>query len=464
MPVPRALAPLRHRPFALLWGGAFLSNIGTWMEAITVGIYVQETTGQAGWTGFVAGAAFIPNALLGPIGGALADRLPRRALLLTTNSIQALLAGLLAVLVANGSPSPAIIALIMFGAGCIGAAQFPAYQSILPDLVPVEDVPGAVALTSTQWNLGRVIGPALAGVAIALGGYGWALGINTASFFAPLTVIAIIPIPLPASTAGESLLRAMRAGITFARRDPGLRVAIRFLAFAAFFAAPFIALVPAFSDEVLHAELTQHGTAWLVTAQGLGAVVAGLLLGGYTERFGVRRLLLALMAALPVTLVLYALAPNLYLAVPAIFLVGLVYLGVLASSTTIAQLRAPAAMRGRVLSLFLVVLGFLYPVGAAVQGRIGDAVGLRVVTAGTAAIYAAVVFGAWIRDRHFLDPLDVPPDLGAPAHGEGVLGVVPTAGETPVGEPGKDRAARLPDDTDPTVPVAGAVHPGPEEP
>lgn len=441
MPLPRALAPLRHRPFALLWGGAFLSNIGNWMETITVGVYVQRTTGQAGWTGLVAGAAFIPNALFGPVGGALADRLPRKPLLIVATALQLILAGTLAVLVTRGTATPGVIAVIVFVAGCVGAAQFPAYQSILPDLVPVEDLPGAVALSSTQWNLGRVIGPALAGIVIAIGGYGWALGINTLSFLAPLIVVVIIHIPPPAAKPTESLLRSMRDGFAFARQDPGLRVSLQFLAVAAFLAAPFIALVPAISDKVLHAETTSHGTAWLVTAQGLGAVVAGLSLGGLTTRYGIRNILLRLMLALPIALFLYAIAPTLWFAVPAIFVVGLVYLGVLASSTTVAQLRAPAAMRGRVLSLFLVVLGLLYPIGAALQGRLGDTFGLRRVTAIAAILYGVVVYGAWLVRPGFLDPLDAPVPEGAPGVEETELGIAPVPEEIrPRSNRGSDRS------------------------
>ena len=132
----KPFAPFRHRVFAAFWTGAFLSNIGTWMETVGVGIYVTAKTDNSGWTGLVAAAGFLPGALLGPIGGALADRLPRKALLLTTTSIQTTLATLLAYLAATGHPSPAVVTLIVFAEGCAQAIGFPTYQSVLPDLVP----------------------------------------------------------------------------------------------------------------------------------------------------------------------------------------------------------------------------------------------------------------------------------------------------------------------------------------
>ena len=126
----------------------------------------------------------MPNAVLGPFGGALADRLPRRRLLLTTTAVQTLLAGSLCLLAAVDEAHPAAVTLIVLAAGCAQAIGFPSYQAMLPDLVPREDIPGAVALGSAQWNLGRVIGPALAGIVISLGGFEWAFAVNTVSFLA----------------------------------------------------------------------------------------------------------------------------------------------------------------------------------------------------------------------------------------------------------------------------------------
>src|SRR5262249_43162309 len=156
--------------FARLWTGAFVSNIGTWMEAVALGYYVTKVTHQAAWTGTIAAAAFLPIAFFGPLGGALADRIARKGLLIATNLVQTGLAAFLTVLFVVGNPSAPILTLIALGNGICAALSFPSFQAILPDLVPSDDLPGAVALSSAQYNLGRVVGPALAGVAIAIGG------------------------------------------------------------------------------------------------------------------------------------------------------------------------------------------------------------------------------------------------------------------------------------------------------
>lgn len=383
-----------------------MSNIGRWMEAVAVGVLVTETTDQAGWTGLVAVAAFAPNAFLSPLGGALADRYHRRTLLLVTMGVQCALAVALTVLAVGGAPSPGTVTFIVFVAGCFGALGFPAYQAILPELVPHDDLPGAIALASAQWNLGRVIGPACAGIAIKLGGYSWAFGINAASYAAVITVLAILPLARKKPVATR-LWRAITDGFRFVRDEPGIRATLVYMLVTVFLAAPFIGLIPAMAIKVFDAGTT--GTAALVTAQGLGAVVTGVMFGSIQARLGSRRTLLVSVWLLPPTLVAYALAPTIWFAVAAIFAVGAVYLGALSSFTTIGQLRAPDEMRGRVMSVLMMILGGLFPLGSLLQGALGDRIGLRVTVVGAAVLYAGAL--AWLstRRRAALDALDVSP-------------------------------------------------------
>ena len=204
----------------------------------------------------------------------------------------------------------------MLGAGCANAIGFPAFQAMLPDLVPRADVPGAVALSSAQWNLGRVIGPALAGLVIGLGGYELAFAINTLSFFAVFAVVASFHLPPPTSTRG-AVDRAVDP-----RRAPGSCAAIpRCGSSSGAWRSTRCSRrrssrsIPAVALNVFHEE--KLGTAALVTAQGLGAVCMGLSLATLFARFGTRRVMLGVLGTLPVALVAYALAPVLPLAVVA---------------------------------------------------------------------------------------------------------------------------------------------------
>ena len=392
------LGPLRHRSYALFWGGALVSNIGNWMETVAAGILVTETTGQAGWTGLIAVAGFLPSAVIGPFGGALADRIERRRLLIGTNAGAMLLAALLSVVAAHGTPAPATIALILFASGCISAVGFPAYQAILPDLVPKEELLGAIALSSAQWNLGRVIGPAVAGAAILLGGFAWAFALNALTFLAVIGALLAIRLPPPPAPTGLSMLRRIGEGARFARRDPGVRLAIGTLALFSLLAGPFIALVPAMAIKVLHAGT--GGTTALVTGQGIGAVAMAFSLSTLAARFGRQRLLLATWVLLPPTLILYASAPRIWLAVPAIVVLGALYMSMLSGLSTIVQLRTPQALRGRVLSLHATALSTMYPLGSITQGALADRIGLRTVTLSCAGLLALILVIGWVLGLH----------------------------------------------------------------
>jgi len=413
MPLPRSLAPLRHRRYAAFWTGAFASNIGTWMETVAVGVLVTTQTGQAGWAGLVAAAAFVPNAFLGPLGGALADRIPRRRLLLGSVTVQAVLAGVLTTLAALDAAEPWNVTLIVLASGCAGAIGFPAYQSLMPDLVPREELPAAVALGSAQWNLGRVIGPAIAGIVIDVAGFEWAFAINTLSFLAVIAAIAPLRLPAPRPREGESIATAIRDGARYASREPGIRAVMTYLALNSLLAAPFIALVPAVALTVFDNEDT--GTAALVTAQGVGAVLMALSIGGLAHRFGQRRVLLGGLAVLPPALVAYALAPTLEVGVVTIFFVGAAYLCCLSSFTTIAQLRAPNELRGRVMSALMVLLGVLYPIGSVLQGAIADEIGMRATTAGAAVLLALALVAIRVLRPRFDHELRDATVVAAPA-------------------------------------------------
>lgn len=409
MPVrlPTALAPLRHRQFAAFWAAAFISNIGTWMESVSVGAYVTAATDSALWAGLVAAAAFLPTGLLGPVGGALADRYDRRHILLGTNALNLAVAATLTVLFMGGEPSPGLVTSLVLVAGLSFAIGFPSYQALLPDLVPREDLMGAIGLSSSQWNLGRVIGPALAGLVLTTGGVAWALGVNTLTFLAPMAVLLWLKLPERRPHDGIALLRAIGDGARFAWREPGIRVALQLMFVNTLLIAPFIGLVPAMATKEFG--LPDRGTAILVTAQGVGAVVAGLAVGPLGARYGVRRVLLGSLAGLPACTLLYAVAPTLAFSTLAIAALGGFYLAALSSFMTVAQLRAPDNLRGRVLSLNNVLLGLLYPLGLVVQGYLADRIGLRATLAGAALLLSCVLVLGRILRPGATRPLDDDP-------------------------------------------------------
>ncbi|HET9076431.1 MAG TPA: MFS transporter [Acidimicrobiales bacterium] len=385
-----AVRPLRYRNFALIWAAALLSNIGSWMQTVAVGILVTARTGRPGWTGLVAAAGFLPIGLLSPVGGVLADRLDRRLWLFLTTVGETLFAVALTVLAATGRAGPVTVTLLVFGGGAMSAIGFPAYQAMLPDLVPASELGAAISLSSAQFNLGRVVGPALAGLAIVAGGYGWAFAVNAASFVAVLVALRLVRLPAPeVRPAAPSLRQRLADGFTATAGSTGARFAVVLISVVALTASPFIALVPAVALEVFGSKAT--GTSVLITAQGIGAVLGALAITPLVDRFGRRAVLVADLVGVCVCLTAYAWAPDLAVAAAALLLVGATYIGVLAGCNTVVQLYAPPELRGRMLGIYMMALGILYPVGATLQGTLANGGGLRLVTSAGAGVLLVAV-------------------------------------------------------------------------
>ena len=392
-----SLRPLRHRNYALIWSAALVSNVGSWMQTVAVGALVTAKTHQSAWTGIVAAAAFLPIGLFSPVGGAMADRVDRRRWFLGTTIGETVFAVLLAVAVATGNDYPWLVSVIVFGGGVMAALGFPAYQAIIPELVPREDLLAAVSLGAAQYNLGRVVGPALAGIALLAGSYSFVFELNAASFAAVIVALLFTRLQARPHMGDESLRERIVTGIRGLRVEPGCRLATGLIGLTALLVSPFIALIPAVAINIFHEGA--RGTSVLVTAQGVGAVAGALALTPLANRFGRRRVLIAdLTVVLPGTVVLYAVAPNFAAVTVALVLVGAAYIGVLSGLMTVVQLRAPEALRARILSLYFVALGSVYPVAAVIQGKLGDAVGLRHVTA-VAAVLLAIACTALLARR-----------------------------------------------------------------
>jgi MFS family permease len=370
-----------------MWFGALVSNIGTWMETVALSYYVADTTGKPSWSAVVAAAGFIPAAIVGPIGSAMADRLDRRRVLITTNALAAMIAAILAVWVGHGSAGPGGIAALSFVAGAVAMFGFPSFQTALPDIVPREHLVAAVGLSNAQWNLGRILGPALAALAMTIGGITTALWCNVVSFGA--VILAVLAAQLPHRVGVKRpIFRALADGARFARHHAGMRRMLALMIATILIGSPFIAFVSQMATNVFGG--TAKATSLLVTAQGIGAVTAAFTLGGLTKRLGVWRLLTGAVLLMGPALVLYAVAPKLWMAAIALAVVGLLYGYCFTSFAGIAQQSAPDEMRGRVLAVNSFVLGLLFPVGTLIQGALADTAGLRWVTATSGVTLLAV--------------------------------------------------------------------------
>jgi predicted MFS family arabinose efflux permease len=291
--------------------------------------------------------------------------------------MSAVIAASLALWVGTGRATPLELAALGFIAGSVNAFGFPSFQTSLPELVPREHLVAAVGLSNAQWNLGRIIGPACAALAIAIGGISLALWCNACSFLAVILSVSFARI---SRSRGERrpVFAALADGFRFARATPAMRRMLTVMIAVIALGSPFIAFVPQMATNVFHGDST--ATSLLVMAQGVGAVAAAFTLGSVSHRFGSWRVMLAASSAFAVALCLYGAAPSLALAAGALSLVGATYGYAFTSMMGIAQQVAPDAIRGRVLAVNTFVLGTLYPVGTLVQGPLADRTSLRAVT------------------------------------------------------------------------------------
>jgi MFS family permease len=384
-----------------VWFGALVSNIGTWMETVAMGVYVTQTTGRAESTGAIVALSFLPAVILGPLGGALADRFDRRTYAAVGAVLQALLAGVLTLLAFRHELSIPVIGVISFLNGCVGTLTNPAFSALLAELVPPRELHLATSLSSAQFNLGRVIGPTLAAVVLATGGPAWALLANTVSFLAVLVALSRVTPPVRDRTAKrEELWAGIRRGITVAREDKDISLVLLGTTLVAALVAPFIGLVPVFAIR----EFGQGAaaTSLLVTCQGAGAVCAALVVGTLSELFGQRKLRGIAAISISIVSAVYWVSPSLPVAAGCIFLLGANYLTLMSGLSASCQGRVPRELQARMSSLYSMVLGAGYAAGVWGQGALADRVGLRVVTVGCSVLFLALVLTArMLRPRSF---------------------------------------------------------------
>lgn len=385
-----SLSPLRHRGFALAFTSSFVSSIGTWMQSVALGIYLTEATRNPLWLGLLVVCAWSPAVVGAPLGGVVADRLSRQHWIQLNNLCMAATASTLAVAALTHHLSPALACYLAVGEGLCSSASQSAWQSLLPDLVERDEVLAAVSLSSATFNLGRVIGPVCAALAMAAGSVGLCFALNAASFVFVLVVFAFVrSAPRAKPSAGVRVLAELAAGARRAWSLEGCRNPIIGIGVVGVVVSPFIALVPAMAIITLHAG--KGGTTWLITAQGVGAVLGALVLPVLAQRTSRRAVLRGSASVAVVALAAYGVAPSIGAAVSSMVLLGGAYMGIMTGLATSVQLHAPVAERARILALYNLSLSIFYPLGALVQASLARIYGVRAVTLVDAGVLAGTL-------------------------------------------------------------------------
>ena len=382
-----ARSALRSRDFRVLWIATFSSNVGTWMQNVALGAFAYQLSHSAGFVALTGFAQLGPLLVLATVGGMLADAVDRRRLLVATNLVQLVFSGVLAVVAAAPHPSRTMLLLVVLAIGVANALTGPPLASLLPNLVPRADLPGAIALQSVQMNLSRVVGPAIGGVLLPTIHASGVFGINAATYlFAVAGALAIRPVTRPRGRGGEQGLRRLLGGFAVARRDPLVRSVLATIASISFFCLPFIGLMPVVAAQNLGMKVTGFQYGLLYACFGLGAAAGAIAVGSVLVGYRRDRVIAGGLTLFSVMLLVFGLLRTPGPAYPIVFLVGLFYFATVTTLSTRLQEHLRDEVRGRVMALYMMGFGGTIPLGLLVAGPIATRTNITAVVVAGATV------------------------------------------------------------------------------
>jgi predicted MFS family arabinose efflux permease len=354
-----------YRDFRLVWLGACTSSVGTWMQIVAQGWLIYRLTHSPFLLGLDQFLGGIPIFLFSLIGGVAADRIERRKILLGSQYVQLASAALLTVLVATDKVHIWHILCLSFVSGFAQAFGGPAYQALIPNLVDREDMPNAIALNSIQFNLAVMIGPALAGQALAKLGEAWCFGLKTVSFLAPIVALSIITTRFLPQKTTDSMLRSLKEGIKFVRRQEAMEALIVLAFLMTALSMPLRSQLPVFVG-LFHRGPEAYGT-WL-SLLGVGSIGGSLTIAWLGNLRHKGRMALLMLVCLGTGILGFSASQLLPVNLAFLVLVGFSMMGVFATVNSLVQLNVTEEMRGRVMSVYNCAFRGGMPMGNLVSG------------------------------------------------------------------------------------------------
>lgn len=362
----RVFKAFSYPDFRLMWIGACTSSVGTWMQILAQSWLVYKLSNSSVYLGLDAFFGQIPIFLFSLFGGVFADRRSRRTLLLISQYVQMTCAFVLAALVYTNAVRVWQIWCLSFTVGLVQSFGGPAYSALIPTLVPKEHLSNAIALNSIQFNLARVLGPMLGGIALTKLGATWCFGLNGISYIAVIITLYMINVNFVPSHADVSVMESMREGIDFIRKKEGM-VSLVALAFLMMFLSyPLLTFLPVVAREVFHGG-SNIFTLFLCLS-GAGSITGALIVAGIKSTTGLSRRALIVMTLLGLFIAGFGLSRNLGVSSFLIFFSGVALMVFFTSNTSLVQLYVSDQMRGRVMSVYNVAFRGGMPFGSLVSG------------------------------------------------------------------------------------------------
>lgn len=364
----RVFKAFEYRDFRLLWFGACTSSVGTWMQAVAQNWLVLELTNSPFLLGLDSFLGQIPIFLFSLIGGVVADRADRRKLLVGSQLVQMSCAFLLAAMFALSTVQVWHILSLSFVVGLAQAFGGPAYQALIPTLVAPKDLANAIALNSIQFNLARVIGPMLGGIALTSVGPAWCFSFNGLSFVAVIISLLLLPVrPLAAKTTA-SVLTSMKEGLRFIDRQEGMSPLIVIAFLMTMLGVPLMVFLPVVVRDVFH--MGPKIFTLMLCISGAGAVVGALTVAAFGHIHNKGQVALLTLIALGAVMAAFGLSRSLELSCTLLFVASAALIAVFAMISSLVQLIAPDEMRGRVMSVYNVAFRGGMPIGSLISGQL----------------------------------------------------------------------------------------------
>lgn len=390
-----AFASLHHRDFRLFYIGQLLSLVGTWMQSTAQGWLVLDLTNDELKLGIVTAVSTVPTLLFALYAGALADRSDKRRIIVRANAVALVLAAALGVLIATHTVTYGALLAIVFGLGTVSAFEIPTRQSFFVELVGADDLPNAIALNSSAFNASRIVGPAIAGWVIGALGVAACFFANAVSYvfvIAGLMMMRRPPFRAPERTAGT--VENIREGLSYIRGHRVVRTLVWMIAAMSVLGFPFVMLMPVFARDVLHVGAT--GLGWLLSAMGTGALAGGLILAHLGSRVPRGRLLLGASIAFCAGIIAFSFSRSFPLSLALLAFVGFTMILNNATINSLLQSVTPNELRGRVMSVYVLMFVGTGPIGSLQAGAAARVLGAPVaVAAGAALLIGVIACVAW---------------------------------------------------------------------
>lgn len=368
-------AALRHRNFQLYFGGQLISNAGTWMQIIAQGWLVYELTHSELSLGIVGFASAIPTLLVSPWGGVVVDRVPKRSLLIMTQSGAMILAFILAALTFTHAVQAWHIVLLAAGLGVVNSFDAPARQAFVVEMVGREDLPNAIALNSMMFNSARVVGPAMGGLLLAAIGAAWCFTINGLSFLAVIFGLwAMQIIPREARHQSESAWKQLTGGIKYVSGQTDLGGLILLSLIFSIFGISYSTILPAFVDHMLKQGAAAYG--WINAATGVGAVTGAFMIANHRGSNWRSTWLFWASVSFPIVLIMFAFNPFFPLSLILGVGLGIGFMVEFTMINTLLQTRVEDHLRGRVMALYTLTFFGFSPFGNLAVGALSERIGL----------------------------------------------------------------------------------------